>query len=220
MRDEMDMQDCDFIAHVRKDGERQSLPNHLQGVAKRSGGSAEKVGLSLAGEILGLLHDLGKYSEKFQTYLKSATGIYDQDADEEYVDAKSLKGKIDHSTAGAKLIWRELSKQGPLGVWAGQIFALCIASHHSGLIDCISPAGDDVFGKRIRKPVDRTFLDEALANVDSDVLKRAEELLQNSELVRHVQSRLARIVTAPSSNGRDVIQQQQIGLLVRFLFRC
>lgn len=220
MSDEMDIDDCEFIAHVRKDGERQSLQEHLKGVGNRSRDSAEKVGLSLAGETLGLLHDLGKYSEKFQTYLKSATGIYDQDADEEYVDAKSLKGKIDHSTAGAQLIWRELSKQGPLGVWAGQILALCISSHHSGLIDCLSPAGDDVFGKRIRKSVDRTFLDEVLANVDSDVLKRAEVLLQNFELVRHVQSRLARIVTAPSSNGRDVIQQQQIGLLVRFLFSC
>lgn len=220
MSDEMDIDDCEFIAHVRKDGERQSLQEHMQGVGKRSGESAEKLGLSLAGEILGLLHDLGKYSEKFQNYLKSATGIYDQDADEEYVDAKSLKGKIDHSTAGAQLIWRELSKQGPLGVWAGQILALCIASHHSGLIDCLSPAGDDVFGKRIRKPADRTFLDEALANVDSKALKRAEELLQQSELVQHVQRRLARIVSSPSCNGRDLIQQQQIGLLVRFLFSC
>ena len=170
MSDERDIDGCDFIAHVRKDGEWQSLQEHLQGVGKRSARSAGKLGLSLAGEILGLLHDLGKYSEKFQNYLKSATGIYDQDADEEYVDAKSLKGKIDHSTAGAQLIWRELSKQGPLGVWAGQIFALCIASHHSGLIDCLSPTGDDVFGKRIRKPVDRTFFDEALVNVDSTVL--------------------------------------------------
>ena len=83
MSEEMDIDDREFIAHVRKDGERQSLQEHLQGVAMRAGGSAEKLGLSLAGEILGLLHDLGKYSEMFQIYLKSATGIYDQDADEE-----------------------------------------------------------------------------------------------------------------------------------------
>ena len=59
MSEEMDVEECEFIAHVRKDGERQSLQEHLQGVAKRSGGSADKLGLSLAGEILGLLHDLG-----------------------------------------------------------------------------------------------------------------------------------------------------------------
>ena len=209
-----------FLAHVRKNGDQQWLKNHLEGVAALASANAEKVGLSLTGEILGLLHDLGKYSEKFQNYLKSAVGIFDQDADEEYVDAKALKGKIDHSTAGAQLVWQKLSSQGPLGVWAGQILALCIASHHSGLIDCLSPAGDDVFGKRIRKSVDRTFLDEALANADADVLKRSEELLQQAGLVQSMQSRLARIALSPSCKEHAVIQQQQIGLLVRFLFSC
>lgn len=220
MSDEIDIKDCDFIAHIRKNGERQTLRAHLQGVAVRSKESAEKLDLSLAGEIIGLLHDLGKYSQRFQAYLKSAGGIYDQDSDDEYVDAASLKGKIDHSTAGAQLLWQKLYRQGPLGVWAAQILALCIVSHHSGLIDCLSPAGDDVFGKRIRKATEKTFLEEAKANADTDVLRRVEELLQHPKLVQSLQSRLARIVMSPSSNGRDLIQQQQIGLLVRFLFSC
>ena len=210
----------DFVAHVRENGDRQPLRDHLAGVAARATESAEKLGLSAIGEILGLLHDLGKYSEDFQNYLKSAVGIYDQDVDEEYVDARSLKGKIDHSTAGAQLIWQKLSKQGPLGEWAGQILALCVVSHHSGLIDCLSPAGDNVFGKRIHKPADKTFLSEVVANADPDILKRVYELLQQPELVQGVQSRLARIVLSPSCKGYDVIQQQQIGLLVRFLFSC
>jgi hypothetical protein len=45
-------------------------------------------------------------------YLKSAVGLLNQDEDEDYVDAARLKGRIDHSTAGAQLIWFELSKQG------------------------------------------------------------------------------------------------------------
>jgi CRISPR-associated endonuclease/helicase Cas3 len=64
--------------------------------------------------LIGLLHDLGKYSKEFQDYLKPAVGLVEQDEDD-YVDAKSKKGKVDHSTAGAQLIWQELSKQGQLG---------------------------------------------------------------------------------------------------------
>lgn len=104
MSDEMDIDDCEFIAHIRRDGERQTLRAHLQGVAIRSKENAEKLDLSRSGEIIGLLHDLGKYSRSFQHYLKSVVGIYDQDIDDEYVDAVSLKGKIDHSTAGAQFL--------------------------------------------------------------------------------------------------------------------
>lgn len=216
----MNVNNCDFIAHIRNDGECQTLQAHLQGVAARSKKNAEKLDLSLAGEVIGLLHDLGKFSQIFQNYLKSAGGIYDQDSDDEYVDAASLKGKIDHSTAGAQLLWRKLYEQGPLGVWAGQILALCIASHHSGLIDCLSPAGDEVFEKRLRKATEKTFLEEAKASAGEDVIKRAEELLQHPELVQSLQKRLARIVMSKSCRGRDLIQQFQIGLLVRFLFSC
>lgn len=208
-----------FVAHVRCNGDQQTLCDHLRGVAERASASAQKLDLSAVGEVLGLLHDLGKYSEAFQNYLKSVVGIYDQDADDEYVDAKSLKGKIDHSSAGAQLVWQRLSNQGATGAWAGQILALCIASHHSGLIDCLSPAGDNVFGKRINKSAERTFLHEALTNADSDILKRADQLLQPA-LIQAIQSRLAQIVRSRSCQGNNIISQQQVGLLVRFLFSC
>jgi CRISPR-associated endonuclease/helicase Cas3 len=68
---------------------------------------AGKVGLDLMGELLGLLHDLGKYGFKYQCYIKSAVGLLHPD-DKDYVDAKKYKGKIDHSTAGAQWIWEAL----------------------------------------------------------------------------------------------------------------
>ena len=65
--------DNGFIAHKRKlDGERQSLETHLLEVGQIAGSLAKKIGLDRVGELLGLLHDLGKYSQEFQTYLKSA----------------------------------------------------------------------------------------------------------------------------------------------------
>ena len=91
----------DFAAHYREsDSDWQSLERHLTGVAKLSRSFAEGLGLASIGELLGLLHDLGKYSNAFQSYLKSAIGALNQDEDEDWVDAVSLKGKVDHSTAG------------------------------------------------------------------------------------------------------------------------
>ena len=88
-----------FIAHYREaDGATQSLADHLRAVAAHASCFAEKIGMARQGELIGLLHDLGKYSDEFQAYLKSAVGPLNQDDDEEFVDAKRLKGKVDHST--------------------------------------------------------------------------------------------------------------------------
>src|SRR3954453_23872544 len=95
-----------FLAHRREsDGREQSLAEHLTGVSAMARENGSKIGLSWAGELIGLLHDLGKYSLDFQRYLRSAAGLIDVDEDD-YVDAAGLRGKIDHSTAGAQYLWR------------------------------------------------------------------------------------------------------------------
>ncbi len=72
-----------YIAHQRKaDGDIQSLENHLLGVAEIAKSLAAKIGMRKQGELVGLLHDLGKYSDEFQIYLKSAVGLIDQDEDD------------------------------------------------------------------------------------------------------------------------------------------
>ena len=64
-----------FAAHHRaSDDKWQTLESHLLGVADLASQFAAKLQLSKQGELLGLLHDLGKYSIEFQNYLKSATG--------------------------------------------------------------------------------------------------------------------------------------------------
>jgi CRISPR-associated endonuclease/helicase Cas3 len=207
-----------YIAHVRKNGDRQALREHLLGVAVLASGHAAKLDLALVGELLGILHDLGKYSAEFQSYLKSAVGLLNQDEDEDYVDAAQKKGKVDHSSAGAQLIWRELSKQGVLGGFVGQILALCIASHHSGLIDCLATNGDNSFSHRMSKSSRRTHLDEVTDVADKAILDRANAILKDQGLIKGLQACLTRI--AASQAGQNIIVQQQFGLLVRFLFSC
>ncbi|MGF6965942.1 CRISPR-associated endonuclease Cas3-HD [Paraburkholderia sp. WC7.3g] len=152
--------DPHIVAHYRQsDRQWQPLADHLWAVAfwgKLFGG---KIGMPLLGELLGLLHDLGKYGHDFQNYLKSATGHLNSDEDETWVDAGRLKGKIDHSTAGAQFVWQHSAgARHDIDVnCAAQLAALCIASHHSGLIDCVAPDGDDNFMRRMGKDNDRRF---------------------------------------------------------------
>lgn len=218
--------DNTVIAHHREsDDAIQTLEQHLLGVANKSCLNAKKLGLGSHGELIGLLHDLGKYSNAFQSYIKPAVGLLNQDEDEEFVDAAGLKGKIDHSTAGAQMIWLELSKHGQFGQIVGQILSLCIASHHSGLIDCLSSdeksLGKDVYRKRMNKSDEHAHLREALAKADTDILFRAKALIENPDMLKAMQRALAKIVrSAPIKDDKSIVAQQQIGLLVRFLFSC
>ncbi len=205
--------DTRHIAHHDKRRDKsQPLHVHLSEVAQLAMGYATKLLLPRCAELIGLLHDLGKYSGEFQNYIKSAVGLLDQDADEEAVDAKELKGKVDHSTAGAQWIWRELGKQGIEGRIAAQFLSLCIASHHSGLIDCLAPDGDNVFERRTNKVDDRTHLTEALAKADPAVLKRMQQLVNNPALRIEMTSAVKKVAgDQPFFNW---------GLLLRFLFSC
>lgn len=208
-----------YIAH-----KNHTLEQHLIGVADKAKKFAAKINLDEQGELIGLLHDLGKYSDKFQTYIQSAIGLINEDEDD-YVDSQGKKGKIDHSTAGAQLVWRELSKQGELGAIVGQILSLCIASHHSGVIDCLSSdtnsLGENVYEKRMSKNNEHTHLQEVLAKADVSILSRAKKLVSNPNILQAMRIALAKIVqAAPIKDDKSVVAQLQIGLLVRFLFSC
>src|SRR3972149_4986551 len=155
----------DPIAHRgEKDGEIHWLSQHLAEVSKKTGEFASKIGLKEQGEIIGLLHDIGKASQEFQRYIKSAVGLINSDEDD-YVDAAGLKGKVDHSTAGAQWIHRNLADKGTESLLVAQVLSTCLASHHSGLIDCISPDGQNVFLKRMEKDKEKTHVDEIVGKL-------------------------------------------------------
>jgi CRISPR-associated endonuclease/helicase Cas3 len=195
----------------------QSVADHLIAVAGICGSLAQKIGISETGKLLGLLHDFGKYSEQFQAYIKSATGMLNPDGDDECVDSKGLKGTIDHSTAGAQWIWQFCRNYGDNGKFVGQILAICLASHHSGLIDCLNPDGENVFLKRMGKDDRATHLAECLQTADSQILQKLKELATPQRL----ESVLQQISTLTKSPGQsDVVSWFKIGLWTRFLFSC
>ncbi len=216
-----------FVAHVRGNRKTcQSLEAHLYGVSRLASEFATKLGLTMHGELIGLLHDLGKYSATFQAYIQSATGLLNQDEDEEFVDAKGLRGKIDHSTAGAQFIWQNLAgKDDPMACLAAQFLALCIASHHSGLIDCLTSvqgkAAEDGFSRRINKADAGSHLREVLDKAEPKLLAEARRLLAQPEITVAFQEWLRRLLEKiPQPSGASPVFQFQLGLLARALFSC
>ncbi len=101
----------EYLAHIDRDNDRvQSVKEHLQGTAKLAESFAESFGSGDWGYCCGLLHDVGKYSEAFQTKIR-----------------ENGNQMVDHATAGAQLC---LSEKG--FYW---IAAFCIAGHHAGIPD-------------------------------------------------------------------------------------
>lgn len=101
-----------YLAHSDQEtGREQLLIDHLHGVSDKAGAFAAAFGEEAAGRMVGLYHDIGKYSQEFQTYLRQGGGR-----------------KFDHSTAGALEI---MKKKSPLSIPT----AFCVAGHHSGLLN-------------------------------------------------------------------------------------
>jgi CRISPR-associated endonuclease/helicase Cas3 len=117
-----------YYAHsgTKKDlSDGQKLLVHLQEVAERAkefaqGARREDTALAAAAEAAGLLHDLGKYQEEWQQYLKDSV-------------AKLEPASVPHSIHGAAYAGYTLGHQ-----------ALCMAilGHHAGLADFDKASND------------------------------------------------------------------------------
>ena len=209
-----------YIAHLRKsDGQIQSVQAHLKETAVLAKVFAQKLNLESAGELLGLMHDFGKYSRKFQKYIHDETGLFNPDLDDE--ESTPNGSKVDHSTAGAQWVYRELRKFGAeqgIGELFGQMLGLCIASHHGeGLIDCLDGEGNAIWKKRFEKEDELTHLAECEQNADEAVQQKAHELV-GENLIRSLLNAVKPILSEQTTNNK--IKEFYLGCLTRFLFSC
>ena len=210
----------DAIAHVCKlDRLQQLLIDHLLETSSISGQLAAKLNLGLVGELLGLMHDFGKYSRKFQKYIHDETSLFNPDLDDE--ENTPNGSKVDHSTAGAQWVYRELRKFGAaqgIGELFGQMLGLCIASHHGeGLIDCLDGEGNAVWKKRFEKDDELTHLEECEQNADKAVQQKAHELA-GENLIRSLLKAVKPILSDSIINEKT--KEFYLGCLTRFLFSC
>lgn len=126
----------EYIAHVRVDNHCQSNEEHLIGTADLASQFAADFQCENWGALLGLWHDIGKYSNVFQNYIRISAGI---------IEDAELSGKVDHSSAGAIYAVKRLPQLGlPL--------AYCIAGHHAGLLNwCNEPGISGNLESRLQK---------------------------------------------------------------------
>ncbi|MGM9604248.1 MAG: CRISPR-associated helicase Cas3' [Faecousia sp.] len=102
-----------YYAHIREDGTKQTVEEHLEGTAERCAAFAAAFGEEKRGKLLGYAHDIGKTSPEFQKRLLGGP-------------------KVDHATAGAL----ECAKM------QEDLAACCVVGHHSGLPDFGNPKAD------------------------------------------------------------------------------
>lgn len=207
----------------------QPLCEHSRSVAELTSFAAAKVGLPLAGYLVGLLHDFGKYSKEFQNYILSAAG-YILPGEPGYTDPIASKGKINHAFAGGQHLWKSLQGNAVKKAIA-QMLALCILSHHSGLKDCVTPDSKDAFtNDYMARPEVKTHHDQCEQRCDPAILTEIEDKISKDLLLevctaldkicRRVMGRLQ--VNANINDQYDCENSRdfQMGLLVRFLFSC
>lgn len=111
--------------------DNQSIQDHCRNVASLAEGFAKTFDAETLAHYIGVLHDVGKYSEAFQRRINGSNE------------------RVDHSTAGAQTAWKS-------GTPAGMMAAFCIGGHHSGLPDLGSRYDDasqgSLYGKMCRTP--------------------------------------------------------------------
>lgn len=129
--DERDFACTAFLAHIRNDnghliGHR--LEDHLVEVSKLAAEFATEFGAAPWAALAGIWHDLGKYREGFQRYIRQCG---DPDA---HIEDRVASPEKTHSAAGA--LWAqeylaEVDKRS--GSVVARVLAYLIAGHHAGL---------------------------------------------------------------------------------------
>ncbi len=140
-----------YIAHIREsDQEIQTVAEHLYETRQLAEVYGDKIGIRHITGLAGMLHDLGKYTEKFQNYIRLAV---------QNPDNPPKRGSVDHSSAGGKLLYTLFHIQ-PQGTFDKQdvfikyvlteVVANAIISHHSYLQDFLNPQLESRFLYRVR----------------------------------------------------------------------
>ena len=114
----------DIISHIYKDAtgqwKIQTNAEHSNNVAKLARSFADELGMGMWGYVLGMLHDKGKESDAFQSYIRKESGF-----------TPEAKCSLEHNHAFVGgIIAKSIYGKGSESLLCNQII-----SHHSGLHD-------------------------------------------------------------------------------------
>ena len=182
MSDEVDLNDCDFIAHIRKDGERlvaHPLSRHNEAVSTLAAEFATTFQSSPWASLAGLWHDLGKFRDGFQRYIRQCG---DPDA---HIEGRVAGTDKTHSAAGALWAQRYLEevdkRSGPV---VARVLSYLIAGHHAGLSDW---AGENksLHNRFASEDAQRELATACAASIPEHLLKPAGPMPDLADLLRY-----------------------------------
>lgn len=156
------MPEKEYYAHITPDGRKQTVIEHLRGTAERAASCLVDVGLGKSAYLAGLLHDMGKFTAAFQSYLK--------------VENETKRGSVIHTFQGCRFLLEKISGttgQDPLvRSYTAELLAFAVGAHH-GLFDCFDETGKS--GMQYRKEKEeKTFFQEAVAGFYAQEISSAE----------------------------------------------
>ena len=144
-----------IIAHFRRDKDGkvvvQALRNHLVNVAEKMEVAATPWGLGALAKLTGLLHDFSKSRSQWIEGQKPFQ-VYIRDIIADAETAVRDRGKIDHSTGGAKFLWKRYgSLNEEMKRKTINLIDLSVMSHHGGLANFLSERGESDYVRRLQK---------------------------------------------------------------------
>lgn len=199
-----------YIAHIREsDQEIQTVADHLLETQELAEIYGDKIGIRHIAGLAGMLHDLGKYTEKFQNYIRLAV---------QNPDNPPKRGSVDHSTAGGKLLYNLFHIQ-PQGAFDKQDFmnkALLsevvgntIISHHAYLQDFLDPDLESKFLDRVR--------DRELEGFDHAVSLFYEQVMEESAFFHYVNQAVAELADYMKRDDNPDVELKMM-FLTKFVF--
>lgn len=196
-----------YIAHFRKrDNAEQSVVDHLRNVQTLAEERGAKIGLKHAAGLAGILHDMGKFSEAFQTYIKEA---------QNNPQKPPQRGSVDHSTAGGKLIYEKY--QGTSYQPLAEVMSNVIISHHGGLQDYITL---DLFtkSKTIELPVEYRVSEKNIEGYAETKKLFFEKVMTEKALDDYMKKADVEFRNILSKSKED--SYIPISLITKYLFSC
>lgn len=196
-----------YIAHIRpNDNCAQTVSEHLRAVQTGCEIYGAKIGVAHLAGLAGLLHDLGKNTAAFKTYIEEAVA---------HPDTPPRRGSVDHSTAGGRLIYRRYHKNAttPEEILSAEWIANCIISHHQGLRDYLDPDMTSPFFERV------ALKKEGMEGYDEAESAFWREF-SHEELDDYFRQARAEVAQVLATRRLYKLQSISTALLVKYIFSC
>lgn len=198
-----------YISRIAEDGRKQFTVDHLKESSEYAALLGNKFGLSEISRLATILHDLGKFSQEFVNYLEES--FIQQKAGEK----TAARGSVIHSTQGAKYIYEYCAQSDDLfKILVSEICALCIASHHGGLMDMISPNGETPLLERLKK--------ESISKNYNQIIEIAEQELNIGQDIKDIFQKAENEIKAflEKCKQKDLDCLFMLNLLTRTVYSC